>query len=336
MKSSPAGVGKTARASHPCRAFSLASPLEKKQVFEKREEVDWRRHMVFCTFGICYLGGFQYWLYNIQVRVERGGEEAREEFQGISRLGARTFLVLLNLSNPKKSLFLHTQFTRLCAPITAKFGHKGVAPLKVLLDQGLHHPFIYFPVFYSMKAFVEGKPMTTAWDKYRTEIRDSCQALWKIWVPAQAINFAFVPRHMRIPFVAAVSFGWTVVLSVMQGKFDAARLEAASEGGGGGGGGAPSTSSSSRGEGGGGVGLVGGVKGGGGGRIPVTASPGGDGSAPAAPVVVAAAAAAPPAGLKDLAGGGRGGGSPGRIVAASHAESGAFAAALATAAAERA
>lgn len=28
------------------------------------------------------------------------------------------------------------------------------------------------------------------------------------------MNFAFVPRHLRIPYVAAVSFGWTVILSV--------------------------------------------------------------------------------------------------------------------------
>lgn len=51
-----------------------------------------------------------------------------------------------------------------------------------------------------------------------------------VWVPAhlpfppllQLVNFAFVPKHLRIPYVAAVSFGWTVILSVMQGKFDAA------------------------------------------------------------------------------------------------------------------
>ena len=219
------------------------------------------------------------------------------------------------------------QFTRLCAPITARFGHKGVAPLKVLLDQGLHHPLVYFPVFYSMKAFVEGKPASTAWDKYRTEIRDSCVALWKIWVPAQAINFAFVPRHMRIPFVAAVSFGWTVVLSVMQGKFDAARLEAGQEGppgaaGGAGGGG-----------GGGGGGLLEGKAGGASApAVAVAASP-----APANGGASAASAlAAPPRGLQDLAPGGKGSSpSSGRIVAASAGE-GVLAAALATAAAERA
>lgn len=61
--------------------------------------------------------------------------------------------------------------------------------------------------------------MSSAVDKYKREIKDSCLALWKIWVPAQLVNFAFVPRHLRIPYVAAVSFGWTVVLSTMQGRY---------------------------------------------------------------------------------------------------------------------
>ena len=68
-------------------------------------------------------------------------------------------------------------------------------------------------------------------EKYKTEIWDSVKALWAVWVPAQLINFSFVPRHLRIPYVAAVSFGWTVILSVMQGKFDTAKL--AQEAGGG-------------------------------------------------------------------------------------------------------
>jgi hypothetical protein len=117
----------------------------------------------------------------------------------------------------------NVKFTKWCAPITARFGHKAVAPVKVFIDQGLHHPFIYFPVFFSMKAVVSGQPLSTAVHKYKTEIWDSLKALWGVWIPAQLVNFAFVPRHMRIPTVAAVSFGWTVILSVMQGKFDTAK-----------------------------------------------------------------------------------------------------------------
>lgn len=117
----------------------------------------------------------------------------------------------------------NVQFTKWCLPITKKFGHKATAPVKVFIDQGLHHPFIYFPTFFSMKAVVSGKPLSTAVEKYKSEIWESLKALWGVWVPAQLINFAVVPRHLRIPYVAAVSFGWTVILSVMQGKFDAAK-----------------------------------------------------------------------------------------------------------------
>lgn len=155
-----------------------AADLFAQKVIEKKKEIDWTRHAVFCSFGFAYLGGFQYYLYNVK-------------------------------------------FTQWCGPLTQRFGHRGTAPIKVFIDQAIHHPFLYFPVFFSMKAVVSGKPLSSAVEKYKSEIWESVQALWKVWVPAQMINFAFVPRHLRIPYVAAVSFGWTVILSVMQGKFDA-------------------------------------------------------------------------------------------------------------------
>jgi len=159
-----------------------------QKVLEGREEMDWKRHATFCTFGFLYLGGFQYWLYNVK-------------------------------------------FTQWCGPITARFGHKASAPIKTFIDQALHHPFVYFPVFYGIKASVSGKPMSYAVDKYKSEIWTSVKTLWSVWVPLQLINFAFVPRHLRVPYVAGVSFGWTMILSVMQGKFDkAAEVKDASDG----------------------------------------------------------------------------------------------------------
>ncbi|GAB4824103.1 hypothetical protein N2152v2_011149 [Parachlorella kessleri] len=151
-----------------------------QKVIEGRKEIDWTRHAVFVTFGFAYLGGFQYYLYNVK-------------------------------------------FTQWCGAITQTFGHRATAPIKTAIDQFIHHPLLYFPTFFAMKAVVSGKPLSTAADKYRAEIWDSLKALWSVWVPAQLVNFAFVPRHLRVPYVAAVSFGWTVILSVMQGKFDAAQ-----------------------------------------------------------------------------------------------------------------
>ncbi|KAL4428327.1 hypothetical protein ABPG75_002416 [Micractinium tetrahymenae] len=156
-----------------------AADVFAQKVVEGREDFDWTRHAAFCAFGFAYLGGFQYWLYNIK-------------------------------------------FTQWCGPLTRTFGHKATAPIKTFIDQGIHHPFVYFPSFFAIKAAVSGQPLSSAVDKYQSEIWDSLKALWMVWVPAQFVNFAFVPRHLRIPYVAAVSFGWTVILSVMQGKFDEA------------------------------------------------------------------------------------------------------------------
>ena len=38
------------------------------------------------------------------------------------------------------------------------------------------------------------------WEKYHDEIWESLKALWSVWVPSQLVNFAFVPRHFRVPW----------------------------------------------------------------------------------------------------------------------------------------
>lgn len=90
------------------------------------------------------------------------------------------------------------------------------------------HPFCYFPVFFTMKTLMQGKPLSAAVEKYRVEIWDSCKALWSVWVPAQLVNFAFVPRHMRIPFGACCidSVFWCTLTHVLS-QWRACRLRGA-------------------------------------------------------------------------------------------------------------
>lgn len=111
-------------------------------------------------------------------------------------------------------------FVKWCKPITAVVGHVGSAPVKTFIDQCIHHPLLYFPCFYALKGMVEGRPMTESINDYREHLWENCKALWMIWVPAQMVNFTVVPLHLRIPFVAGVSFAWTVVISVMRGALD--------------------------------------------------------------------------------------------------------------------
>ena len=55
--------------------------------------------------------------------------------------------------------------------------------------------------------------------KYEREAFATLKANWVIWVPASFVSFALVPVHWRIPYVSAVSFVSTSVLSVLQGRF---------------------------------------------------------------------------------------------------------------------
>ena len=103
---------------------------------------------------------------------------------------------------------------------------------QVALDQLLHHPFFFFPAFYTLKTAMDSDFTLTVGEAFRKgavetyfgfgegitgNIWEDLPALWQIWVPAFLFNFSFCPNWLRIPFVAAVSFGFTMVLSVMRG-----------------------------------------------------------------------------------------------------------------------
>lgn len=79
-----------------------------------------------------------------------------------------------------------------------------------------------------MKTLMQGKPLSAAVDKYRAEIWDSCKALWSVWVPAQLVNFAFVPRHMRIPFGTCVAGSTPQPTTAVVQQWPACRLRGAS------------------------------------------------------------------------------------------------------------
>jgi len=168
-----------------CIKTSFADLLVQRYV-EKRETIDWRRNSAFGLFGLFYLGGVQYFLY-------------------VNVFG-RLF--------PKAEAFA-------TKPISQKLRDTAgqITMIKqVVLDQAVHHPILYFPCFYLMKEVVMGGKPEDAYKKYRVNMVEDIIALWKIWVPATAINFTFMPMWGRIPFVATTSLFWTCLLSYMRGN----------------------------------------------------------------------------------------------------------------------
>lgn len=123
--------------------------------------------------------------------------------------------------------------------IAASFGKRMIAPILTFIDQAIHHPVLYFPAFYLLRGAMEGRTASSSLSKCRKDMWDNVKHLWTIWVPAQLINFSLVPIHLRVPFVAAVSFLWCVVLSALRGALEHAHDASPSNGGGGAGGADP-------------------------------------------------------------------------------------------------
>ena len=109
-------------------------------------------------------------------------------------------------------------FKQICHPLKALGAFSYKPYIKVFLDQGIHHPFAYFPVFYTLKAMVEGHsdPFLHAKRKYENEIWDSCKTLWMIWVPCQvyrnlacciALRFAWSPRGLSFTYCSFILGG---------------------------------------------------------------------------------------------------------------------------------
>lgn len=102
----------------------------------------------------------------------------------------------------------------------SRLGQFKSTGMKVFVDQFLHVPFLFFPVFYGIDGWIKEKPVLHHVEqKWRTEIKATLFANWKLWLPAQAIGFSVVSPHLRVPYVAAVSFIWTSIFSVMQGQY---------------------------------------------------------------------------------------------------------------------
>lgn len=98
-------------------------------------------------------------------------------------------------------------------------GMKGLF-LQCFIENGINNPLLYFPIFYTIKQYLEGGKLSDGIVKYRDNLWEDVTAIWSLWIPAQLINFAFSPMWFRVPFVACVSLLWTGFVSMTRGKPD--------------------------------------------------------------------------------------------------------------------
>jgi protein Mpv17 len=92
---------------------------------------------------------------------------------------------------------------------------------QVATDMVVLTPFICLPVAYLVKASIApDSSLLQGLQKYVQHVRHEGLLLryWSLWTPVSILTFGVVPHHLRIPFIAFVSFFWLIILSNVSAK----------------------------------------------------------------------------------------------------------------------
>ena len=93
---------------------------------------------------------------------------------------------------------------------------------KVFADLLILTPFVCLPSVYFLKAIVFRYSFKEAAKRYWLDVKEQKVVIkyWMLWGPVQTLTFGFIPPHLRIIFIAGVSFFWLIILSRLSSKSD--------------------------------------------------------------------------------------------------------------------
>eukprot|EP00977_Amphora_coffeiformis_P002227 scaffold425_cov175-Amphora_coffeaeformis.AAC.86 len=98
--------------------------------------------------------------------------------------------------------------------------HPIVVLKKVLFDLCVQTTLVTLPVAYLTKAIIFRYPLRQGLRKYKHDVVNNglLKKYFALWGPVQCLTFGVVPEHLRISFIAAVSFFWLIILSTISGR----------------------------------------------------------------------------------------------------------------------
>lgn len=89
---------------------------------------------------------------------------------------------------------------------------------RLVADQALFAPPTVAS-FFSLLLLLEGKAGEIP-DKLQTDWWPTVQANWSVWIPAQFVNFRFIPANLQVLFANVVGLVWNSYLSYMSYRKD--------------------------------------------------------------------------------------------------------------------
>ena len=84
---------------------------------------------------------------------------------------------------------------------------------RLAADQLLFAP-LFVGTFFAALLTLEGRPRDAA-AKVRADLPAALKANWALWVPANFVNFRFVPPHLQVLFANGVALVWNTYLSIV-------------------------------------------------------------------------------------------------------------------------
>ena len=94
-----------------------------------------------------------------------------------------------------------------------------------VLDAIVTCTVLYYPPFYVVSEGIQNgwttRPaselVSTALGRWQTNMAEDVTAMAAFWIPANYMNFRFVPLHLRMPVMSLVGAGWAAILSGLRG-----------------------------------------------------------------------------------------------------------------------
>lgn len=88
-----------------------------------------------------------------------------------------------------------------------------LAALKVSVNQFCMVPFVYMPMFFALTGAVSGMSAGESWERAKGLFTPLLLRNYAFWLPAQLIQFAFVPPEFQITYLCTAGLFWNMILS---------------------------------------------------------------------------------------------------------------------------
>ena len=163
--------------------------------------------------------------------VAKSSDQGNEALQLLQSVNMERNFAFLLYGGLYQGMFL--QFLYMVVYPALYEGSDFRIPLSIFSDICVFGPFVTLPVAYIIRAIIESRtaakehtntieesvsltePVQQAIEKYKNHVltQNLLFKYWMLWAPAQTINWCFVPEHLRVFFVAFISFFWVYLLS---------------------------------------------------------------------------------------------------------------------------